>query len=94
VTECSGSQHACPKRVRSTLHFLIGTVTTLLTEAAAPKAAQSLRIDANQQTLQAEGGPRAIDELVALYRLKELAGENQGRKAFSTRTAYECYLKA
>ncbi|MFY9939994.1 MAG: site-specific integrase [Silvibacterium sp.] len=52
-----------------------------------------MRIDANQQTPHAESGPRTIDELVAHYRLKELAGENQGRKAFSTRAAYECYLK-
>ena len=72
---------------------IVGTVTTLLTEASALKAAQALRIDANQQTPHAESGPRTIDELVAHYRLKELAGENQGRKAFSTRAAYECYLK-
>jgi integrase len=53
-----------------------------------------LRIDANQQTPQAEGGPRTVAELIAHYRLKELAGESQGHKAFSTRAAYECYLKA
>ena len=68
---------------------IVGTVTTLSTEASALKAAQALRIDANQQTPHAESGPRTIDELVAHYRLKELAGENQGRKAFSTRAAYD-----
>jgi hypothetical protein len=31
--------------------------------------------------------------LIAHYRLKELAGEKQGRKAFSTRAGYESYLK-
>ena len=31
--------------------------------------------------------------LVAHYRLKELAGERNGRKAFSTRSAYECNLE-
>jgi hypothetical protein len=51
-----------------------------------------LRIDANQQTPLAEGGPKTIAELIAYYRLKELAGEKQGRKAFSTRVAYESYL--
>ncbi len=61
-------------------------------EAAALKAAHALRIDANQQTPLAEGGPKTIAELIAHYRLKELAGEKQGRKAFSTRAAYECYL--
>jgi hypothetical protein len=60
----------------------------LQTEAAALRAAQALRIDANQQTPHAEGGPGTIGELVAHYRLKELASENQGRKAFSTRAAY------
>ena len=72
---------------------IVGTVAALATEAAALKAAHALRIDANQQTPQAEGGPKTIAELIAHYRLKELAGEKQGRKAFSTRAAYECYLK-
>ena len=40
----------------------------------------------------AEGGPKTIAELIAHYRLKELAGEKQGRKSFSTRAAYESYL--
>ena len=64
----------------------------LATEASALKAAQALRIDANQQTPRAEGGPSTIAELIEHYRLKELAGDEQGRKAFSTRAAYECYL--
>jgi integrase len=72
---------------------IVGTVATLANETSALKAAQALRIDANQQAPHAEGGPRTIAELIAHYRLKELAGENKGRKAFSTRAAYECYLK-
>jgi integrase len=71
---------------------IVGTVATLANETSALKAAQALRIDANQQAPHAEGGPRTVAELIAHYRLKELAGENQGRKAFSTRAAYECYL--
>jgi hypothetical protein len=51
-----------------------------------------LRIDANQQTPHFGGGPGTIAELVAHYRLKELVGENQGRKSFSTRAGYESYL--
>ncbi len=73
---------------------IVGSVLALPTEAAALKAAHALRIDANQETPQAEGGPSTIAQLIAHYRLKELAGEDQGRKAFSTRAAYECYLKA
>ena len=71
---------------------IVGSVLTFPTEAVALKAAQALRIDANQQTPQAEGGPSTIAELEAHYRLKELAGERNGRKAFSTRAGYECYL--
>ena len=71
---------------------IVGTVTTLTTEASALKAAHALRIDANQQTPQAESGPSTIAELVAHYRLKELTGDSNGRKAFSTRDGYECYL--
>ena len=72
---------------------IVGTIAALPTEAAALRAAQALRIAANQETPWSEGGPSTIAELVAHYRLKELAGEDQGRKAFSTRAAYECYLK-
>ena len=71
----------------------VGTIAALPAEAAALRAAQALRIDANQEAPQTEGPPSTIAELVAHYRLKELAGEDQGRKAFSTRAAYECYLK-
>jgi integrase len=71
---------------------IVGTVATLANEPSALKAAQALRIDANQQAPHAEGGPRSFAELIAHYRLKELAGESKGRKAFSTRAAYECYL--
>jgi len=71
---------------------IVGTVLTLPTEVAALKAAHALRIDANQQTPQTGSGPSTIAELVAHYRLKELAGDSNGRKAFSTRDGYECYL--
>jgi hypothetical protein len=39
-----------------------------------------------------DGGPETVAELVDHYRLKELAGENQGRKSSSTRAGYESYL--
>jgi integrase len=78
----------------STRKAIVGTVTTLANETSALKAAQALRIDANEQAPHREAGPSTIAELVSHYRLKELVGENQGRKAFSKRAAYECYLKA
>jgi len=71
---------------------IVGTVASLTTEASALKAAQALRIDANQQTPQVLSGPSNIAELVAHFRLKEMTGEGSNRKAFSTRSAYECYL--
>jgi len=72
---------------------IVGTAQALPTETSALKAAKALHIDANQQTPLTEGGPSTIAELVSHYRLKELVSENQGRKAFSTRPGYECYLK-
>src|SRR5271155_2554854 len=67
---------------------IVGTVDTLANETSALKAAQALRIDANQETPQAGAGPSTIAMLVAHYRLKELAGDRNGRK----RSAYECNL--
>lgn len=72
---------------------VIGTVVTLPSQASALKAAQALRIDANQQTPRADSRPRTIAELIEHFRLKELTEDEQGRKAHSTRAAYECYLK-
>lgn len=71
---------------------IVGDVVTLPTQAVALKAAKALRIDANQQTPQVLSGPSNIAELVAHFRLKEMTGEGSNRKAFSTRSAYECYL--
>jgi len=86
-------REAGPDGIGKQRKAIVGTVESLATEAAALKAAHALRIDANQQTPLAEGGPKTIAELIAHYRLKELAGEKQGRKAFSTRAGYESYLK-
>ncbi len=72
---------------------IVGTVTTLSTEASALKAAQALRIEANQQTPRLDSGPSTILELAAHYRLKELAGNSRNPKAYSTRIGYEYYLK-
>ena len=88
-----GGERSGPTERGKQRKAIVGTVESLATEASALKAAQALRIDANQQTPHAEGGPKTIAELIAHYRLKELVGEKQGRKAFSTRAAYESYLK-
>ena len=72
---------------------IVGTVQVLPTEAMALKAARALRIDANQQTPQVDSRPNTIAELAAHYTLKELSDSSRGRKAFSTRSGYECYLQ-
>src|SRR6202023_3350617 len=69
---------------------IVGTVESLATEAAALRAAHALRIDANQQTPLAEGGPKTIAELIAHYRLKELAGEKKDARRFR----HELHTKA
>jgi integrase len=71
---------------------IVGSVQTLTNEASALKAAQALRIDANQQTPHTAVRPDTVAALVAHYRLKELANDRNGRKAFSTRAAYEYNL--
>src|ERR1039458_351487 len=40
-----------------------------------------------------EGTPEVRLQQKHNHAVKALVGENQGRKAFSTRSAYECYLK-
>ena len=72
---------------------IIGTVEALANETSALKAAQALRIDANQQTPRVDAGPNTVASLIAHYKLKELACNRNGRKAFSTRSAYECNLE-
>ena len=60
---------------------IVGSVNTLPIEASALKAAHALRINANLA-----GGWRAgdVSQLVDHYRRKELTGDNQSRKAFSS----------
>jgi integrase len=65
---------------------IIGTVEKL-TRKAAMQACESLRANINKGT----GTPRTMAELVEHYRLKEMS-EDSG-KSFSTRTAYEVYLR-
>ncbi|KAA6459121.1 site-specific integrase [Acidobacteria bacterium AB60] len=71
---------------------VIGSVADLPNRASALKAAEALRIDANQQTPRTDGRPSTVAELIEHYRLKELTENDQGRKAHSTRAGYQCYL--
>lgn len=66
---------------------IIGTVEDYPTKASALKACEFRRKTINQETRT----PRTIAELVAHYREKEMA--ETSNKSFSTRTAYEIYLR-
>ena len=68
---------------------VIGTIDEFRTESQAQRAADALRL-----TINAEQTPRSVSiaALVEHYRAQELSEQNQG-KAFSTKQAYEFYLK-
>jgi integrase len=65
---------------------IIGTVEKL-TRKAAMQACESVRANINKST----GTPRTIAELVEHYRLKEMSEDSS--KSFSTRAAYDVYLR-
>jgi hypothetical protein len=65
----------------------IGAVEQLPTKSAAMKACELLRININRGTR----SPRIIAELLAHYRQKEMSEESS--KSYSTRTAYDVYLR-
>ena len=66
--------------------------TLLPTETSPSKQLKRCASTPTNKPRRRKAGRETIAELVAHYRLKELAGESKGRKAFSTRAAYECYL--
>jgi integrase len=66
---------------------IIGTVEEHPTKASARKACEFRRSTINRETRT----PRTIAELVTHYREKEMT--ETSNKSFSTRTAYEMYLK-
>src|SRR5215469_7666395 len=66
---------------------IVGSVEKFPTKATAMKACELLRRNVNRETRT----PRTVGELVEHYRLKEIS--NSSTKSFSTKTAYECYLR-
>lgn len=66
---------------------MIGTVEQYATKKTAMQACEGLRANINRYAR----SPQTMADLVEHYRQKEMS-ENSG-KAFSTRTAYEVYLK-
>jgi integrase len=66
---------------------VVGDVKEYTTKAAAMKACELLRRNVNRETRT----PRTVGELVDHYRSKEMS--DTSTKSFSTKTAYECYLR-
>ena len=75
--------------IRARRKAIVGTVTEFPTKALAKKAVESqgLRKNINRDTFT----PQTVAELVTHYQQKELPED--GDKSFSTRTAYEVYLR-
>jgi integrase len=63
--------------------------TEILSKRDAQKAIEELRVKINREVRT----PQTIAELVAHYRDKELRDDGRNCKSYSTRKAYECYLK-
>lgn len=85
---------------------VIGSVQEYKTEAEAQKAADSLRLEINEQTPRQQLQDISMETLVEHYRQHELpdivhgtrplgsvAGEDETRKAFSTQATYAGYLR-
>jgi integrase len=85
---------------------VIGSVQEYKTEAEAQRAADALRLEINEQTPRQQLQAISMETLVEHYRQHELpdivggtrplgseAGEDETRKAFSTQTTYQGYLR-
>jgi len=98
-----GKQLDGTKRYRKAV---IGSVQEYKTEAEAQKAADSLRLEINEQTPRQQLQDISMETLVEHYRQHELpdivhgtrplgsvAGDDETRKAFSTQATYAGYLR-
>jgi len=85
---------------------VIGTVSEFKTEAEAQKAADSLRLDVNEQTPRQKLQAISFETLVEHYRQHELPdvvhgtrplgsepGDDETRKSYSTQLTYQGYLR-
>lgn len=71
--------------------LVVGAVRDLPNEKAARDRIQALGLNINLDLSEGARPPRSFSELVAHYRIKELAADNE-RKTYSTRECYEQYL--
>jgi hypothetical protein len=69
----------------------VGTLDQYKTEAAAERAVRSWRLAINSNQAYAFSGI-TMKDVIEHFRLKELAGKGENRRAWSTRDRYESYL--
>ena len=86
-------QHVLPTGRRVRRKRQVGTLDQYKTEAAAERAVRSWRLAITSNQAHAFSGI-TMKDLIEHFRLKELAGKGEDRRAWSTRHRYECYLKS
>jgi integrase len=80
-----------PNGHRANRKTVVGTVEQYPTRSAAQKAADALRVHVNRETPRSMLQPLTCEQLIAHYAERELAEDNH-KRAYSTKAAYECYL--
>lgn len=84
-------QHILPTGKRVRRKRQVGTLDQFKTEPAAERAVRSWRLAINSNQVHAFSGITMRD-VIEHFRLKELAGRGENRRAWSTRHRYESYL--
>lgn len=84
-------QHILPTGKRVRRKRQVGTLDQYKTEPAAERAVRSWRLAINSNQVHVFSGITMRD-VIEHFRLKELAGKGENRRAWSTRHRYESYL--
>jgi integrase len=83
--------HVLPDGKRVRRRRQVGTLDQYKTEAAAERAVRSWRLAINSNQVHAFSGI-TVKDVIEHFRLKELAGKGENRRAWSTRHRYKTYL--
>lgn len=86
-------RHVLPTGRRVRRKRQVGTLDQYKTEAAAERAVRSWRLAINSNQAHAFSGI-TMKDLIEHFRLKELAGKGENRRAWSTNNRYESYLNS
>ena len=80
-----------PKGHRTNRKVVVGTVEEYCTKSEAQKATDALRIHVNKDSPRSLLYPVTCEQLIAHYRERELAEDNN-KRAYSTKASYKSYL--